>query len=588
MNIILTIKSILNYLYNNLIDLIYVKKIKFENGSEITGAISSNNIYDIKLLSQIIANKGFSFLCHTTKKFLLQTDVPTVYNDILSKYNNCDNALSSSSDLNEQERLVFLTNDYLYVVDNNKKLKRTSISDLSNPQWTELFEFPNLPNNLYVGNNYIIAVGGNFVNSAWGVYGYILDLNGNIIDTIDYPTNNMGYIDNYISYYDNNFYVSVTKVVDNNFVYAVEKIEDKPTYTRITVDENNNGCLCFIQRLDNKLFFIRGKQLYKSNLDYSNKTLCYNSSNIESNFIIKKNTILTSRMSNGKALISTDGGNTFSETGYNASNVLLDVFLIDDYVYGFYRNQKNLYKSKDLVNWVLVPEIVADNNRATANQDKICGNNKVLFVYFADSKIIRYCGYIKTVYTDSLTINGSLVSVNYYKFNEWKIAISDGGSNDSAIDTFFNFYGYENYFLLDLVNEQIALPRNSNLYTVMFVGDDFIDSVDDLISGNYLKVLTENKVIEDLSSNSVTFNSSNPIKVNSSYKFGELSALTLDTDCYSQNPFGITIEFSSGATATTLTDNSSIVWVDGSSPVPSANKTCLIFIWDNKGFYKEY
>ena len=122
----------------------------------------------------------------------------------------------------------------------------------------------------------------------------------------------------------------------------------------------------------------------------------------------------------------------------------------------------------------------------------------------------------------------------------------------------------------------------------MFVGDDFIDSINDLISGNYLKVLTENDVIEDLSSNSITFNSSNTIKINSSYKFGELSDLTLDTNCYSQNMLGVTIEFSSGATATTLTDNSSIVWVDGSAPVPSANKTCLIFIWDNKGFYKEY
>lgn len=42
MNILLTIKSILNYLYNHLIELIWVKKIKFSDGSEMSSAGGSN------------------------------------------------------------------------------------------------------------------------------------------------------------------------------------------------------------------------------------------------------------------------------------------------------------------------------------------------------------------------------------------------------------------------------------------------------------------------------------------------------------------------------------------------------------------
>lgn len=42
MNILLTIKSVLNYLYNHLIELIWVKKIKFSDGSEMVSAGGSN------------------------------------------------------------------------------------------------------------------------------------------------------------------------------------------------------------------------------------------------------------------------------------------------------------------------------------------------------------------------------------------------------------------------------------------------------------------------------------------------------------------------------------------------------------------
>ena len=94
--------------------------------------------------------------------------------------------------------------------------------------------------------------------------------------------------------------------------------------------------------------------------------------------------------------------------------------------------------------------------------------------------------------------------------------------------------------------------------------------------------------ITDLVSTSKTFDSSNKLKVNADYTFGELTSLTFDNLSVDSSPLGTTIKFNSGSTATVITDNSGIDWVDGSAPVPSANKTCLILIFNKIGFYKEW
>lgn len=608
MNIILTIKSILNYLYNHLIDLIYVKKIKFENGSEITGAISSNNIYDIKLLSQIIANKGFSFLCHNTKKFLSQNDVPTVYNDIKNKYDNCDFTFSTVSTYTNKPVIQY-DNGYFYFV-NDYKVKKSATIDLGSPiDVINLADYLDIMQNsqekynlLKFGDTWFLMYSKYSGGATWYFAFFNNDwtlkyANINVDDYIKNRTIGSMFFDNQNSvlYFTNS----------NNQLVSVNANNGVVTVLSTNVPQLSHSMANSMVKVNNMLIFLsKNTNAYPTinyfNLDTNVMTggtaisLSYGSWQ-KSCLLYDNNTLylIGSDSSKLSFMTSSDLGATWSaitNTSYSWGNHI-EVVKYNNTIYILLGNNSGIIKTTDWINFEqYITFNYSEYGDSYFNYMNLYDNGFFVLSNVQSFNISSYLfsSYIKTVYTDSLTINGSLVSVNYYKYNEWKIAISDGGSNDNAINTFFNFYGYENYFLLDINNSQIALPRNSNLYTVMFVGNDFIDSVDDLINGNYMKLLTENEVIEDLSSNSVTFNSSNPIKVNSSYKFGELSALTLDTDCYSQNPFGITIEFSSGATATTLTDNSSIVWVDGSSPVPSANKTCLIFIWNNKGFYKEY
>lgn len=77
------------------------------------------------------------------------------------------------------------------------------------------------------------------------------------------------------------------------------------------------------------------------------------------------------------------------------------------------------------------------------------------------------------------------------------------------------------------------------------------------------------------------------IKANTNYKLtnAEITAITL-TAC-EQSDLVSTIEFTTGATAPTLTDNSGIDWADGTTPVFQSYQHYLIVIFNKIGFVKE-
>ena len=95
---------------------------------------------------------------------------------------------------------------------------------------------------------------------------------------------------------------------------------------------------------------------------------------------------------------------------------------------------------------------------------------------------------------------------------------------------------------------------------------------------------SEDNTIE-LSGSAVTITR---IKAGTHYVLNDsaLTAITF-TSC-EQSYKETTIEFSTGSTVPTLTDNSGITWVDGSAPTLSANKSYLILITNKLGFIKEY
>lgn len=78
------------------------------------------------------------------------------------------------------------------------------------------------------------------------------------------------------------------------------------------------------------------------------------------------------------------------------------------------------------------------------------------------------------------------------------------------------------------------------------------------------------------------------IKANTNYVFSN-NAITDITLSGCETSFEeTTIEFTTGSTAPTLTDNSGITWVDGSAPTLNASKSYIIVIFNKIGFVKEY
>ena len=78
------------------------------------------------------------------------------------------------------------------------------------------------------------------------------------------------------------------------------------------------------------------------------------------------------------------------------------------------------------------------------------------------------------------------------------------------------------------------------------------------------------------------------IKANANYVFSN-NAITDITLTACETSFEETsIEFTTGSSAPTLTDNSGITWVDGSAPTLNANKSYLIVIFNKLGLVKEY
>lgn len=743
MKILFSVKAFLNYLYNNLIDLIWVKKIRFEDGTEMTSLPVGANIYDIKKLSQAVIDKGWTYLCNSTKQMLPKAKIPTVFNDIENKYINCDKELS------EFQKVAVNKSDlkcnYFY----NEKLEKYCYLSSARPYKIYSSVTPNLAtqtleytndDNKY-GNCF--AIGKNIIVVA--------------IDSVD--------IDN-IRYYR-------FDIFDRDFNY-LRRIEVNGGSTR----KNSQVNIYF--RRDTFFYTINGQYgdndpfqfmvtikddvnvnsgtFYKDVFGYGYPTqiLQYGEhcpfTNVVDDRFVYMITQRSGSNTSGRKVYKFDlDNNTFTYCGDRHDGETISNLCYHNgkfYEFTRYNNSNNVYESSDCANWTLISSFNTDKIGLIISLGDFClcfGNNNIYsttdFITFTvyksnistNSNLYKYYrNYIQTddyffaicqlatsgttpynffgstlipkAYTDTYTINGTTVNIQYYKYEDWKICISDGGANDTNLDTVYNGLGYENYWLLDRNNQQLCLPRNSNLYTQMYVGDDYEDvtvptgvwsavalktdlaNVGGVTSGNvvtayainnfvngtkntvyqtsrptvinfgassttsgynwFLEVSTDNvnwKTIAgyqvqdgDPDSNavfSVVIGGNLYWKLNTSLnsyllRYAEVDSSATDLSMYKLKPQEIvisdtsitldmilanknyvfssnaitditftacetsfeetTIEFSTGATAPTLTDNSGIVWVDGSAPTLNANKSYLIVIFNNKGFVKEY
>lgn len=547
------------------------------------------NLYDIKYLSQAIADRGWAFMCHTTRQDLAKSDVPTVYEDIKNKYLNCDEQLGNVTDLigNSQTQCLDIDDEYLYTTDNiGGKLKKALLS--------------NLPNLSFVDCGTVANVGNSKVSTT--------AVGNNVLINIE--------SDNYIRIYKKSDMTVLKSIQISNddslcsvcpiFINGIRKIcivykAPNDTYMSFCIVEDK-------ETLEYENYMTQGYQIgqpayvngyfYYESLRHNDWQYCdFVRTSDFVTFETQKTLEWTGTrdiqptISNGETIIN--GHNYISEDlgqTWTSSNTLYSLSLnyrtySTDNTYFYFvtsENNSRFLRTTNLKNFTSITNL---GRRFEGGKNCLSENKKMMFIQntrYDNAYRVWYLGYEKIVYTDTYIINGATVNIQYYKNEDWKICISDGGTNDANLETVYNYLGYLNYWLLDTANETITIQRNKQGFALMFVGDNFIDALENLPTTS-TRILSQAQEIVD-SSATVSL----AVKGNVDYKLINLALTSLTLSSYEDSALGTTIQFNSGATATTITDSTNIEWTGGAKPEPSASKTCLIFIWNNKGFYKEW
>lgn len=533
------------------------------------------DLYDIKVMSQSISDRGYSCLSHTTRKDLSKADVPTIYNDILAKYDNLPESLSipvitgmniyRPIDVAYFKEKYYIANGGLYYSNGiNNSDTATSIDGA--PINTQLI----VGNNIMLGRGsdnkmYKIVDIDNYAEISCpdtynkdGIWSTYKDGSGYIYITI--PFRNYTTADNYCIYRiaDNSNATEIETVVTfNYYIYSMVKKGD--TWFILT----SNGVYSTTNLADTSTWTL------KQNLTNEWKTILYSES-------LNRFVVLGDNGINKVAYSDDDFTTIHIEEVWRPFGVSIPIVVGDTIymraqgssyiVYQTFANVASRWNEIDFSYYGNVTNISLANNN---------------FIVDTQSNYIYYYTFSKTVETDTYVINGTSVAINYYNADGFKICLADGGTNDTNLATVYSYLGYYNYYRLDINNETISLPRNSNLWTYMYVGDNYIDS--NLPTGNSTRLLTQSEIIEN-SSASVSLD----IKDNKDYQLTASALTSLTLLSCEDSQLGTTIKFTSGATPTTITDSASINWIDGATPIPSANVTCLIFIWNKIGFYKEW
>lgn len=485
MNIILTIKAVLNYLYNHLIDLINVRKIVFADGTEQSTASSSASLFDIKVMSQAIADKGWAFMCHTTRQDLAKADVPTLYNDILNKLNNSEKEMQPLTRLSlNGQRILYSntlnkwfysdeTNGNIYITDN----LTTSTVYLSNTYITEMI----------CGNNIFIAYA--YMNNRY----VVKDLHTDETKTLN--MNNVPLNSGAIRSIIKDNYIYVCPIARDNY-FKIYKFYDDFSITNFETITFSKY-IYDIQYDNGYWYVLLADGVYKGT-DINNPssfTKIHQDDIHDSSFLIVKDNFSCYLKGRGNHIIYTyDLYQSTNQTVNNfdilyASAIKSYPKLLNNLIWT--QNRELKIMSININNFTTFIDTTINDVQGL---DIDYNNNTVVY---GSNNNMYFTGLVNKQFTDTYNINGTTVNINYYKYQDFKICISDnGGTNDTNLETVFNYLGYLNYWLLDYINEFVCVQRDKNTYSAMFVGDNYVDDLEDIPANNYSAVALKKYVDE--------------------------------------------------------------------------------------------
>ena len=403
------------------------------------------NLYDIKTIAEAVAEKGWACLSHTSRKDLSKADVPTIYNDILAKYDNVPESLpaqvTTGMNIYKPYDVRFFKNKY-WIVSNGLNYS-TGITDTDTA--TNIAGL-NINTTLIVGNN--IMLGRTSENKLYKVvdvdnYAEITAPDTFTKDGIWSTVNDGGYI--YITTPYRNY-----AEAEN---YCIYRIADNASATEIETVATFDYYVYSMCKKGNTWYILTANGVYSTtNLaDTSTWTLKQNITNDWKNILYSETFdrfVVLGDYGINKVCYSDDDFTTIhiSEVwrpfGESIPVVVGDTIYMraQGSIYIVYQTFANVTSNWNQIDFSYYGNVT---NISLAN------NN---FIVDTESNYIYYYQFIKTVYTDTYIINGSSVTINYYKSDDFKICLTDGGTNDTNLATVYSYLGYYNYYRLDTIN----------------------------------------------------------------------------------------------------------------------------------------
>lgn len=511
--------------------------------------IVSSNLFDIKLKED--TNPDINWACISKKTTLNATTNPAAYNELLNRYQDLeltvDNTFTTVTNNNIQNANVKIINNEIYLfrnVSNKIGLYKCPINDINN--FTLVFE---------------LSANIGLVDSCWGNDTLLVRTDDNNLYLYETETFQLedsfqigniisgGY--NKISYLPNtNKYLFTTPITDED--YPIELyilgLNDDPTpqwsitaLANIQYDIKNITFIKDITEIDtntneevNKTIYMFGYNngLYQTDDITDLTTYTELVSNCNGNFV-KINKVILTEGNNGNSKVSYDEGQTWTTNTLGGSSVVSYKIkqINNNLVIVMAVNSSNsiIYRSTDLFNFIELSD-----NSTIMDFDSLDFNNNLLILTSGTN--YSYNEYQIRQYTKTYTINSNTYTITYYVSAKTQTKIVYGTTQNSTLDTVFNYLGYLDYFVLDDTagSENITLPRTKILWTYMYVSDNYIDI--GIPNGNYTPIEVQINKTDTYNTNSeITYPSSKALKdgldtkENVSNKVTSISASSTDT-----------------------------------------------------------
>lgn len=454
------------------------------NNNVISAVDTKPNLYDIKTLAQSIADRGWACLSKTTPSTFDTTT--TVYQDIKNKYDNIPRTTSALTIIsNTDKRLIRGYNGKYYYWtwsydDYHDKLYECENIDLSNPIVKYTLSNSGVDGFVMGSNISIIARYNEYIilnNSTWSIITTITNIGGDdnnqfkdykIINGVIYISTRGG---RFIKFDDSITSQNYTIIYSDFPVCRISYFEDTDVVWLYGGDMTYNNRIRITSTIDFTTY--TDKSIY--NWDWNTRPI----TNIEK----LNGHYYAIGDYDGKSLEFIEGASQFTATQVGTATLgSHGQYTIRVGTVYYCYTESACYTTTDFISFTLFADyssIAAEVISAIINQ-----NDFLVKTYSG----YCYSGLVKQTSTDTYVINGSTVTQQYYLGSNQTKIISGQTDNTATI---YSALGYSPYFTLT-VGTNVTLPRNSNLWTMMYVGDNYQEEY--LPNGNYSAFATKTEI----------------------------------------------------------------------------------------------